>query len=108
MTGLLELDFAPLRLGGSLIGLAALACVPINLAIAWFAVRTVGRRWAVGPPWAAWTALMFVAVGVRTTEGDYLLAPDNWVGLVLILLGSLAFALFAYRLILRSGRAPRQ
>jgi hypothetical protein len=106
LSGLLELFFVPLRAGSILLGLAALAAVPINVGIAWFAVHTVGRRWALGPPWAAWTLLMFFAASVRSTEGDYLVAGDNWAALVLILLGSLAFAVYAYRLILR-GPLPR-
>jgi hypothetical protein len=107
ITGVLEVLLAPLRVGGVLIGVAAVVAVLANAAIGWFAVATVGRRWAVGPPWAIWTALMFFAAGVRTEEGDQLLSGDNWVGLVMILLGSLTFALHAYRLILR-GDAPRR
>ncbi len=99
-SGVLELYFAPWRVGGYLTGASAVAAVLMNLAIAWFAYRTVGRRWAVGPPWVVWTAVMFVAAGVRTSEGDHLLAGDNWVGLIMILLGSLAFAVYAYRMIL--------
>ena len=106
LSGLLELFFVPLRAGGLLLGLAALAAVPINVALAWFALHTVGRRWAVGLPWAAWTVLMFFGASVRTTEGDYLVSGDNWAALVLILLGSLAFAVYTYRLILRGPR-PR-
>jgi hypothetical protein len=99
-SGVLELYFASWRLGGHLTGASAVAAVLMNLAISWFAYRTVGRRWAVGPPWVVWTAVMFVAAGVRTSEGDHLLAGDNWVGLIMILLGSLAFAIYAYRMIL--------
>lgn len=107
VTGVLELLLAPLRIGGTLIGVAALVAVLANAAIGWFAVATVGRRWAMAPPWAIWTLMMFFAAGVRTDEGDQLLAGDNWVGLVMILLGSLVFALQAYRLILR-GDAPQR
>lgn len=105
LSGLLELFFVPLRAGGLLLGLAALAAVPINVAIAWFAVRTVGRRWAIGPPWALWTLLMFFALGVRTSEGDHLIFGDNWAALVLMTLGSVAFAGYAYRLIVRGPSA---
>jgi hypothetical protein len=81
---------------------AVVVAAVLNVAIAWFAEQAVGRRWALLPPWAAWTALMLLAAGVRTTEGDYLLAGDNWVGLVMIMVGSLAFGLYAYRMILRT------
>ncbi len=91
--------------GGPLIGLSILLAGGLNYAIAGFAVSTTGRRWAVGPPWALWTLLMLFAAGVRTFEGDYLLAGDNWVALVMILVGSLSYAVYSYRMILK--RVPR-
>ncbi len=100
LSGVLELFLASLRVGGVLIGVAALAAIPLNVALGWFAVHTVGRPWAIALPWVSWTALMFVAAGVRTDEGDYLLSGDNWVGMLLILLGSVAFALGTYRRIM--------
>jgi hypothetical protein len=106
LSGLLELFFASYRVGGYLIGVSVVFAVLVNAGIGWFAVRTVGHRWAVGPPWVVWTALMFLAAGVRTTEGDYLLAGDNWVGLIMILTGSLSFAIYAYRMILNG--VPRR
>ena len=91
---------------GPLLGVSVLLAVAGNLGIAWFAVGTTGRRWALGPPWALWTLLMLFAAGVRTHEGDYLLSGDNWVALVMILVGSLAFAIYAYRMILRGVPRP--
>ncbi len=105
LTGLLELYLSPLRAGGVLLGVAAIVAVPVNIGLAWFAQQAVGTRFAFGWPWVAWTLLMFVASGVRTDEGDQLLAGDNWVGLLLILAGSVAFAGYAYRVVL--NRAPR-
>ncbi|GAA0802980.1 hypothetical protein [Spirilliplanes yamanashiensis] len=105
LSGLLELYLAPLRVAGVLIGVAALVAIPANVFLAWWAQRAVGARFAFALPWGAWTLLMFVAAGVRTDEGDQLLAPDNWVGMVLILAGSIAFAAYAYRSIL--GTVPR-
>lgn len=101
VTGVVELSLTPLRVAGVPVGLAVVVAVVANAAIGWFAVQTVGRRWAVAPPWAVWTLLMFFAAGVRTDEGDQLMAGDDWVGLLVILLGSLAFAVHAYRLVLR-------
>jgi hypothetical protein len=108
LSGLLELFFSPLRLGGIPIGVAIPMAVVANAGIAWFAVATTGRRWALGPPWASWTLLMLVAAGVRTTEGDYLLNGDNWVALIMILVGSLTFAVYSYRLILQGPPAPER
>jgi len=101
LSGLLEIFLAPLRAGGIPLGVAVVLAVVGNFAIAWFAHTTVGRRWAVAPPWVIWTALMLFAAGVRTDEGDYLIAGDNWVALVMILIGSLTFAIYAYRMILK-------
>ena len=101
LSGLLEIFLAPLRAGGVPLGVAVLIAVVGNFAIAWFAYTTVGRRWAVAPPWVVWTALMLLAAGVRTDEGDYLISGDNWVALVMILVGSLTYAVYAYRMILK-------
>jgi hypothetical protein len=91
--------------GGPLIGLSVLLAAALNYGIAWFAVSTTGRKWALGPPWALWTLMMLFAAGVRTTEGDYLLSGTNWVALVMILVGSLSYAVYSYRMILK--RVPR-
>ena len=122
VTGVLEILLTTLRAGdlvtiwrgdsvgsgsGPLLGLAILLAAVANYGIAWFAVSTTGRRWALGPPWALWTLMMLFAAGVRTSEGDYLLAGDNWIALVMILVGSLTFAVYSYRMILkRIPRAP--
>jgi hypothetical protein len=120
VTGVLELLLTSLRWGdltsiwrgdpigsggGPLLGVAILLAVVANWAIAWFAVATTGRRWALGPPWAVWTLMMLFAAGVRTPEGDYLLGGEDWIALVMILAGSLTFAVYAYRQILK--RIPR-
>ena len=96
------------KIGGVPIGVAVLAAVVANLALCWFVMSTVGRRWALAPPWAVWTLIMFYAAGVRTTEGDYLLSGDNWVALVMILVGSLTFAVYTYRAILKRPAVTKQ
>jgi hypothetical protein len=101
VTAVAELYLTPLRLGGVPIGVAVVFAGVANWAIAWFAETTTQRRWSVGPPWGLWTLLMLIAAGVRTTEGDYLLSGDDWIALVMILVGSLAFGVYTYRMILR-------
>ena len=101
LSGLLELFFTTLRVGGVPVGVSILMAVVGNVAIAWFAVTTAGRRWALGPAWAVWTLMMLLAAGGRTREGDYLVSGDDWVAMVMILAGSLTFAVYAYRMILR-------
>jgi hypothetical protein len=101
LSGALELFFTELRIGGVLVGVSIVMALVANPAIAWFAVTTTGRRWALGPPWIVWTIMMLGAAGIRTDEGDYLIAGNDWVALVMILVGSLAFAVYSYRMILR-------
>ena len=100
-SGLLEIFLSTLRVGGVLVGVSIPLAVLGNAAIAWFAVTSTGRRWLLGPPWALWTLMMLAAAGVRTTEGDYLLSGDNWIALAMILVGSLTFGVFSYRMILK-------
>jgi len=106
LSGFLEIFLAPLRAGRIPLCVAIVLAVVANYAIAWFAHTTVGRRWAVAPPWVAWTALMLFAAGVRTDEGDYLISGNDWVSLVTILIGSLTWAVFAYRMILKPLPPP--
>ncbi|WP_250003053.1 hypothetical protein [Actinoplanes sp. M2I2] len=87
--------------GGPLLWLSVVLAVVLNYAIAWFSVTTTRRRWSLAPPWALWTLIMLFAAGVRTSEGDYLLGGENWVALVTILAGSLTYAVYSYRLILK-------
>ncbi|MFB9235265.1 hypothetical protein ACFFWC_06890 [Plantactinospora siamensis] len=99
VTGFVELIFVAVRVAGHLIGLSIPLAVLANLALSWFAYRTVGRRWAVALPAATWFALMVVAAG-GTSEGDFLIAGNNWVGLVMIFAGAVTFAAAAYRLMI--------
>jgi hypothetical protein len=108
LTGFLEIFMSTLRIGGVPIGVAVPAAVLANLAICWFAVATVGRRWALAPPWVAWTLVMFFAAGLRSNEGDYLISGNNWVAQVMILAGSLAFAGYTYRTILKGSPVTKK
>ncbi|CCH21207.1 Conserved hypothetical protein [Micromonospora lupini str. Lupac 08] len=99
VSGVLELLLATLRVGGQLIGVSALLAVGANILLSWFAHEVVGRRWAVALPAVPWFALMAVAA-IRTTEGDLLLAGDNWVGLAMIVAGAMTFAVMGFRQVL--------
>ena len=101
VTAVAELYLTPVRVVGVPIGVAVPFAAVANWGLAWFAVTTTGRRWTLGLPWVLWTMLMFFAAGARTREGDYLLGGNDWVALVMILIGSLTFAIYAYRAILR-------
>ena len=101
VTAVTELYLTPLRLGGVPIWVAVIFAAVANWGLAWFAVRSTGRRWPAGVPWALWTVIMLWAAGAKTAEGDYLISGTDWVALVMILVGSLSFAVYAYRLIMR-------
>ena len=100
VTSIVELYLTPLRIAGVPIGASVLFAAVANWALSWFVLHTTQRRWAVGLPWVLWTVIMLFAAGARTTEGDYLLGGSDWMALVMILVGSLSFAVFAYRMIL--------
>ncbi|MER5333405.1 hypothetical protein [Micromonospora sp. NPDC002717] len=99
LTAVLELLLATLRVGGQLIGVSVVLAIAANIALSWFAHEAVGRRWAVALPALPWFVLMAVAA-VRTTEGDLLVAGDNWVGLAMIVAGAMTFAVMGFRQVL--------
>jgi hypothetical protein len=105
-TAVIEIFFAPLRVGGVLVGASVLLAVVANIALVRFTVAATGTRWAAAGPAVIWFALMIVASGKRH-EGDLLLAAGNWVGLTMIFAGTGAFAIAGYRLILPPGLAHR-
>ncbi len=105
LSAVLELLLAPLRVGGHLIGVAVLVAVGLNVGLSWFALATVGRRWAVALPAVPWFFLVAVA-GIRTSEGDVLLA-GTWVDLLLVVAGAMTFAVLGFRQILAAPPATR-
>jgi hypothetical protein len=105
LTATLELIFATARVAGYLIGASVLLAILANVVLSWFAYQTVGRKWAVMLPAVTWFALMVLAAG-GTSEGDILLAGNNWVGIVTIIAGSMAFAVMGFRLITAPATKP--
>lgn len=105
LSAVLELLLASLRVGGHLIGVAVLVAVGLNVVLSWFALTTVGRRWAVALPAVPWFFLVAVA-GIRTSEGDVLLA-GTWVDLLLVVAGAMTFAVLGFRQILAAPPATR-
>jgi hypothetical protein len=103
VTAVIEVFLAPLRVGTVRLPVSLLLAVVGNLALVWFTHQATGRRGAVVLPALVWMAVMIPAAG-RTDEGDLLLTGDNWVGLVTIFGGVVAFAVGAYRLIMPNAR----
>lgn len=70
------------------IGLAVVG----NAVLVWFARHATGVRWAPLLPGIAWFAVVLLAIN-RTTEGDRLLMPNDWVGAVTLFAGTITFVI---------------
>lgn len=100
LSAIVEIFYVPLRVGGVLVGISVVAAVVINYWLPHFTVTATGSGWAGLLPPVVWFGLMLLASDPRT-EGDVLLPMGNWVALVTIFAGSLAFAFAGHRLLLR-------
>ncbi|MFF5226189.1 hypothetical protein [Dactylosporangium sp. NPDC000521] len=80
--------------------LALVLALVTNPMLVWFAFTTTGRRFAPLLPAGAWCVVWILAAG-RTTEGDLLITADNWLGLLTLFAGSMAFAISIYVMVLR-------
>jgi hypothetical protein len=87
-----EALLSPLYWHGSRLPLATALAVVGNPLLIWFTYLGTGRLLALLAPAGSWLAVMLLAAS-RTTEGDLLLAGDNWVAFATLLAGSIAFAL---------------
>ncbi|MBT8227981.1 MAG: hypothetical protein HKP61_23370 [Dactylosporangium sp.] len=107
VSALYEAGFCTLYVDAVRLPLAPLLAVVCNPALVWFASRATGRKSAALAPALVWCCVWFVAAR-RTTEGDWVVLPDNWVAILTTLLGPLAFAVAIYRATLGSAAlAPR-
>lgn len=106
VTAVIEIFYAPLRVGGVLIGASVLVAVVANYWLLRYTVAVTGSGWAGLLPPAAWFALMLAAAN-RRQEGDLLFAAGNWVALVTIFLGSLAFAVAGYKMLIQPSANSR-
>lgn len=99
-----EAFLVPLRVAGVRVPLALLLAVVGNLGLPWLARWVSGSRMVTMLPAMLWFLVILVLAG-GTTEGDVVLAGDDWVALALLLAGSAAAAMGAYFALL--GRQPR-
>jgi len=100
VTAVLEAFLTPLWWDGVRVPLAVLLAVLTNLAVLWFTHEVTRSRLLTLLPGIAWMGVMIV-LSARTTEGDIVLAGDNWVALGTILAGVAGYAAGAYRIVTR-------
>jgi hypothetical protein len=105
LTALLEAFLTPLYLGTVRLPLAPLLAALTSAALVWFTHQVTGHKLLALVPGLVWMGLMIVAAG-RTTEGDIVLAGDNWVALATIIAGVAGFAVAGYRLLNPPRRGP--
>ncbi|WP_426510139.1 hypothetical protein ACPPVO_05280 [Dactylosporangium sp. McL0621] len=102
---IIEALYSPLRIGGWRVPVSLVMALVTNPLLGWFAYTTTRRRLAALLPAAAWCVVWVLAAG-RTSEGDLIITEDNWVGLLTLFAGPLAFAIGIYISTLRSRPAP--
>lgn len=97
-TALWEAFLTPLHVDRFRLPIAPVLAIVTNVALVWFTHRVTGSKLVALLPGVAWMGLMIVASG-RTTEGDLVLAANNWVALATLLTGVAAYVYGAYRMI---------
>jgi hypothetical protein len=106
VTALWEAVLTPLYviIGGTVVRLpvAALLAIITNAGLVWFTRKVTGRTGLALLPGVAWL-IVIGGAGTQTSDGDLIITGNNWVGIVTILLGSLAWAGAGYFAITRSG-----
>ncbi len=100
-----EAFLVPLRVAGVRVPIALLLAVAVNLALPWLARWLSRSRLMTMLPALLWFLVILVLAG-GTTEGDVVLAGNDWVALTLLLAGSSAAAAGAYFALL--GREPQR
>jgi hypothetical protein len=107
--GVTEAFLAPLRMVGFYVPVSLVLAVLFNPVLAWYAADVTGRKAAAALPALAWCAVWFMAAS-KTTEGDLVITSGNWVGMVTLLAGPIAFAVgvFAHVMFETSRDARRK
>jgi hypothetical protein len=105
VTGIYEALLSPLSWHGFHVPLSPVAALVVNPLLVLLACRGSGRLLAALAPALPWMAVMVLAAD-RTAEGDLIFAGTNWVGLVTLFVGSIAFALGVVPLVRASVPGP--
>jgi hypothetical protein len=102
---LIEAFYSPLRVHGVRVPVSLVMALVTNPLLGWFAYTTTRHRLAALLPAATWCVVWILSAG-KTSEGDLIITQDNWVGLLTLFAGPLAFAIGIYVSTLRHRVAP--
>ncbi len=114
LTAVVEAFLVPLRVGGTHLPLALVLAVVANAGLPYLGLWLTRHRMAAMLPALLWFVVILIFAS-GTSEGDVVLAGNDWVALTLLLLGSGAAAAGVYFALLRTsspsmrgfGRADR-
>ncbi|MEN3307713.1 MAG: hypothetical protein V7603_3915 [Micromonosporaceae bacterium] len=101
-TGVWEVFLSPLYVGRVPLPVAPILAVATNLGLVWFSYFITGHKGLALLPGVAWFAVMIISAS-KTAEGDVPIPGSDWMGLLAVLLGALAWGIAAYRMILVTG-----
>jgi hypothetical protein len=101
-TGVWEVFLSPLYVGRVPLPVAPVLAIATNLGLVWFTYFVTGHKGLALLPGVAWFAVMIISAS-KTTEGDVPIPGSDWMGLLAVLLGALAWGIAAYRMILVTG-----
>jgi hypothetical protein len=107
MLALLGAFWTPLRIGTVLIPISLVIVAAGNWLLVRLAYRATGALGLSLVPALAWLVLTLL-LAQKTTEGDLVLAGNNWVANAYIIVGSLAAAFAAYRVMNPGRPRPRK
>jgi hypothetical protein len=89
--GVLEGFLVPLRLWGVRAPVAVAVAIVANIGISLWTRYVTGNRLAPLAPAVAWFAAIAV-LGTRTAAGDLVIVGNDWVALLTVFVGAVAFA----------------
>jgi hypothetical protein len=95
---LYDVGFAVLYIHSVRIPLTVLLALIGNPALAFFAYVVTRHKAAGLVPALTWCGVWFTAAS-KSSEGDWLVLPNNWVGIVTSLVGPIAFAVMIYEIV---------
>lgn len=98
-TAVMAAFLTPLYAGTVRLPVAIVVAVAANYALVWFTYRVTEHKLVALLPGLVWMGVM-ILFSARTSEGDIVLAGNNWVGLATIFTGVAAYAVAAYRLLI--------